>query len=568
MSNEDGSIRITMNGEIYNFAELREALEKKGHKFISRTDTEVILHLYEDKGTDCVRDLRGMFAFGIWDAKKERLFLARDRLGKKPLFYSFKSGNLVFASELDALLQDTAVGRGIDPASVDDFLNYQYIPAPFTIFKEVKKLPPAHFLVLENKEARVERYWNLDYSKKLDLSEPEYCERILELLTESTKIRLVSDVPLGAFLSGGIDSSAIVGVMARLMDRPVKTFSIGFEDKSFDETLFARIVAKRFGTEHKEFVVKPMALEVLPELVRHFGEPYGDPSAIPTYYLSKLTRRDVTVALNGDAGDESFGGYDRYAASKIAERYKAPLSMINKILGAVIKKFPESTNRRDKASRIKRFLDASSYNKDVRYSRLMSIFNESQRADAYSDYMRDEIKQNGRGDIFLTAHKKAGTDDIIDAMLFTDLMTYMPGDLLPKVDIASMANSLEARSPFLDHKFLEFSAGIPSHMKIRGTATKYILKKALKGLLPDEILKREKMGFGVPIGRWFKEDLQDYVYGILLEPRSTARGYFKTEKIKGLLDAHKSGKANNGARIWSLLNLELWHRVFIDKTGA
>ncbi|NQU73226.1 MAG: asparagine synthase (glutamine-hydrolyzing) [Candidatus Omnitrophica bacterium] len=565
MSNENGSVWIVMNGEIYNFLELRELLKQKGHEFKSQTDAEVILHLYEDKGVECLKDLRGMFAFAIWDESSESLFLARDRIGKKPLFYSLRNTDLVFASELNALLQDKGISRDIDLSSIDDFLNYQYIPAPFTIFKEVKKLPPAHFLIWEKGKVRIDRYWNLDYSEKLNLREEEYCERILSLLKEATKIRLISDVPLGAFLSGGIDSSAVVGIMAQLMDRPVKTFSIGFENKSFNETPYAKLVSERFGTEHKEFIVKPNALEILPKLILHFGEPYGDSSAIPTYYLSKITRENVTVALNGDGGDESFGGYERYVANLMAERYRGPAIIANKLFGKIVEKAPESTHKKDKINRLKKFLSITNLNKESRYSEFMAIFNENKRAGIYSDYLKGEIGKNGRGRIISKEYQKSGVEDLIDSTLYVDLMTYMPGDLLPKVDITSMANSLEARSPFLDHKFLEFSAQIPSHLKIRGIVTKYILKETFKKTLPASVLNREKMGFGVPVGEWFRGELKSYAYEVLLDSKAIKRNYFKRESVKQLLDEHCKGKVNNGAKIWSLLNLELWHRLFIDR---
>jgi len=565
MSNENGSLWIVMNGEIYNFLELRKLLKQKGHKFKSQTDAEVILHLYEDKGVDCLKDLRGMFAFAIWDETAESLFLARDRIGKKPLFYSIKDTDLTFASELNALLQDKTISRDIDLSSIDDFLNYQYIPAPFTIFKEVKKLPPAHFLIWRKGKVHVERYWSLDYSKKLNLKENEYCERILSLLKEATKIRLISDVPLGAFLSGGIDSSAVVGIMAQLMDRPVKTFSIGFENKSFNETPYARMVSERFGTEHKEFTIRPNALEILPELILRFGEPYGDSSAIPTYYLSKMTRQDVTVALNGDAGDESFGGYERYIANKIAEQYKKPSVIANKLFGGLVRNITETTQKKDIASRIKRFLEISGKNREDRYTELMAIFNEKSRTKIYSDYMKMEIGKNIHGNIISNTYHESNISDLVDSTLFVDLMTYMPGDLLPKVDITSMANSLEARSPFLDHKFLEFSAKIPSDLKIKGLNTKHLLKKSLTKIVPEKILRREKMGFGVPVGEWFRGELKNYAYEVLLDPKATKRNYFKKEQIKQLLDEHCEGKVNNGAKIWSLLNLELWHRLFIDR---
>jgi asparagine synthase (glutamine-hydrolysing) len=568
MSNEDESIWIVLNGEIYNFPELKELLEKKGHKFKSHSDTEVVLHLYEEKGIECLNDLRGMFAFAVWDSKRQRLFLARDRIGKKPLFYAFRNGTLTFASELNALLKDDDIRREIDFDSVDDFLSYAYIPAPGSIFKNVRKLPPAHFLIWEKGDIKIKKYWELDYSNKINLSEEEYRDRIRESLKESTKIRLISDVPLGAFLSGGIDSSAVVMMMAGLMDKPVKTFSIGFEDKSFDETSYAAQVAEIFGTEHREFTVKPNALEILPELILHFGEPYADPSAIPTYYLSKLTRGEVTVALNGDGGDESFGGYERYVGLKIAGRYNIPFSIIKKLFGGIIKNIPESTRKKDKMNRVKRFFDTVGLGRADRYARLMAVFNSEERNDIYTERVKNELKKNNKKDIILKEYETSNIKDLIDSALFVDLMTYMPGDLLPKVDITSMANSLEARSPFLDHKFLELSARIPSSLKIKGCTTKYILKKAFKDLLPPNILNRGKMGFGVPLGAWFRNELKDYVYDTLMSGKSLGRGYFKKEVIEKLLDDHREGKVNNDKKIWSLLNLELWHRIFIDGEGA
>jgi len=565
MSNEDQSIWIVFNGEIYNFPELRENLIKKGHRFKSRTDAETVLHLYEDKGIDCIKDLRGMFAFALWDERKGKLFLVRDRLGQKPLFYSVRNGSLTFASELKALLEDESISKDIDFGSIDDFLNYKYIPAPFTIFRGVNKLLPAHFLVWEKGEVKTERYWGLDYSKKLKLDEDEYCRRISDLLRESTKIRLISDVPLGAFLSGGIDSSAIVGVMAGLMDWPVKTFSIGFEEETFDETPYARIVAEKFSTEHKEFVVKADALAILPELITHFGEPYGDSSAIPTYYLAKMTREFVTVALNGDAGDESFGGYERYVANRMAERYRLPLSVVGKAARNLIKNIPESTQHKDMANRMKRFLNSVALGREERYADFVSVFKRDDRAGIYSNFASEEIKKINRENIVRQEYGRSNTCDVIDSTLFVDLMTYMPGDLLPKVDITSMAHSLEARSPFLDHKFLEFSAGIPPHLKVKGLTTKYILKKALKDTLPKQIVNRKKAGFGVPVAKWFKDELKDYVYDILMSDTCNKRGYFNRSHIKQILDLHSGGKINYGDSIWCLLNLELWHRAFIDK---
>lgn len=397
------------------------------------------------------------------------------------------------------------------------------------------------------------------------MSEDEYSERILELLIEATKIRMVSDVPLGVFLSGGIDSSAVVAVMSKFSNKPVRTFSIGFREQSFNELKYARIVAKAFSTEHKEYVVKPDALEVLPGLIERFGEPFADSSAIPTYYLSKMTKSHVTVALNGDAGDESFAGYERYVANKLANYYRMiPNFLRHRVITRFVKRLPESTEKKDFAHRAKRFISASSLSKEKRYISWMSIFDNGLKEKLYSPELQDRLKNIDSHNYLLDIYRQSDAPDFIDSTLFVDTITYLPNDLLVKVDITSMANSLEARSPFLDHKLMEFAAQIPSKLKLKGVATKYILKKSLSKLLPREILKRQKCGFGVPVGRWFRNEMKDYAYEVLLDERSIERGYFKKEAVQNLLDEHTSGRIDHGQRIWSLLNLELWHRMFID----
>lgn len=565
MSNEDQAVWLIFNGEIYNFQDLRIDLEKKGHIFKSKTDSEVIIHLYEDKGVDFVKELRGMFAFAIWDNNKKLLLLARDRVGQKPLYYYSKNGNFVFASEISSLLQDPSIERRVNIESLHCFLTYQYIPAPEAMFLNIKKLPPAHILIWQENKIEIRKYWNLNYNNKIFLGEDEYCERILELLTEATKIRLISDVPLGAFLSGGIDSSAIVAIMSKLSSRPVKTFSIGFKDRTFDELEYAREIAKLFNTEHHEFIVEPNALEILPELIRHFGEPFADSSSIPTYYLSKITRREVTVALNGDGGDESFAGYERYAANKLANIYGLiPKFVRQKMILPLVSKFQESTDKKDFIRNFKKFIEADSLPREERYARWMSTFDNQSKQNLYSQDLNSQLKGMNSWDYLLKLYECSGADDFLDSTLFVDVMSYLPGDLLVKVDIASMANSLEARSPFLDHELMEFAASIPSNLKLKGMATKYILKKALSKILPKKILYRKKSGFGVPVGAWFRGDLKKYAYDILLSDMSIKRNYFKKESIKRILDEHVSGKIDHGHRIWSLLNLELWHNNFID----
>ena len=565
MANEDDSIRIVCNGEIYNFPELRAQLEKQGHKFKTRSDTEVILHLYEEKGIGCVKELRGMFAFAIWDENTKRLFLARDRVGKKPLNYAFVNGNFIFASEIKAILQDPSFSKGLNFQALDLYLAYGYIPAPEAIFSDIKKLPAAHTLVLENGDIKIQRYWNISYQANLKLKEEEYCERIIDLLTETCSIRMASDVPLGVFLSGGIDSSAIVAIMSRVSSRHVKTFSIGFENASFNELPYARLIADRFSTEHREFIVKPDALEVLPEIIGCCGEPFADSSVIATYYLARMSRKEVTVALNGDGGDESFAGYQRYAAGKLANIYSLLLPYFaRKGIASFMQSFPESTDKNDFLKYLKRFTKGACLSRESRYASWVSIFDRSLREKLYSEDLKNRLGILDDGKYIIDAYKGSDTSDFINSTMFVDIATILPNDYLVKADIATMVNSLEGRSPFLDHKLMEFAAAIPSSLKLKGLTTKYLLKKAFAKILPAQALYRQKSGFGVPVGDWFRNELKSYAYDILLSPESIKRGYFREESVRKLLDEHIGGRADHGQRIWSLVNLELWHRMFLD----
>lgn len=568
MSNEDGSIWIVFNGEIYNFLDLREDLIKKGHTFISQTDTETIIHLYEEKGVECVHHLRGMFAFAIWDENKERLFCARDRAGKKPFVYAHSQEGLLFASEIKSLLRDPVVEKSLDYRALHHYLTYQYVPSPLSIFKSIKKLPPAHILIYEKGDIAVKRYWNLSYQNKLHLSSVEdYGERFRDLFEEAVKIRLRSDVPLGAFLSGGIDSSLVVAVMSRLMDQPVKTFSIGFEEEEYDEVRFARLIAEKYRTDHHEFTVKPDAVTILPKIVWHYNEPFADSSAIPTYYVSKMTRDFVTVALNGDGGDESFAGYERYVADKLADYYrKVPPFVREGIVRRVVDKLPHSTNRRNFFRRLKRFVKGISEVPERRYVRWICFFDNEMKDDLYTASFKELNHECDSVDLTVKWYEQADAEQFLDRTLFVDVMSYLPEDLLVKVDIASMAHSLEARSPFLDHKIMEFAASLPPDLKLRGIETKYLLKQTLSDLVPREILHRKKMGFGVPLDVWFRNDLREMAYDVLLDQKSVERGYFRKEYVSKMLDEHVSRLYDHSYRIWALLFLELWHRMFIDET--
>jgi asparagine synthase (glutamine-hydrolysing) len=426
-------------------------------------------------------------------------------------------------------------------------------------------LPPAHILTLEAGRIKIERYWSLSYRTINKISETEYCRRIQDELAEATRIRLMSDVPLGAFLSGGIDSSAVVAMMSRFSAKPVKTFSIGFREHSFNELKYARKIAKIFGAEHREYTVTPNALDVLPKLIRHFDEPFADSSAIPTYYLSQMTRQEVAVALNGDGGDESFAGYERYAAAKISGRYSRLPYSLRRVVASSVRNLPESTRKKDFIKSLKRFTGASLLSAEKRYFSWMFLFSPQAKNHLYSGDFKVSLGKMDCGDYLGQAYSQSAEKEPLSSLLAVDVLTYLPEDLLVKVDIAAMANSLEARSPFLDHKLMEFAASIPANLKLKGISTKPLLKKALAGILPRDILARKKYGFGVPVGSWFRHQLKDYAYEILLSPRCLKRGYFRKESIKSLLDEHTSAKFDHGQRIWGLLNLELWHQIFREK---
>ena len=568
MSNEDGSIWIVFNGEVYNFAELRRELERKGHRFTSHTDTETIIHLYEEEDTNCLHKLRGMFAFALWDGRKQRLFIARDRVGKKPLIYTVSDGALIFASEIKSLLKDPSVPTPVNYEAIHHYLTYQYVPSPWTIFQGMYKLPPAHYLTVERGEIVSKRYWQLSYNAKLQLPHlNDYTEHFMEVFTEAVNIRLRSDVPLGAFLSGGLDSSAIVAVMSRLTNRPVKTFSIGFDEPEYNETNYAALVAKKFQTEHTEFIVRPDALGILPKLVWHYNEPFADSSAIPTYYVSKLTREHVTVALNGDGGDESFAGYERYIADKLAGYYeKLPVFIREKIIRSSLSLLPHQEDRRSFLRRLKRFVNGIADNAERRYVRWVCAFDNEMKKDLYTPAFGETMASSDSVDLVVNWYAQSDAAGFLDKTLFVDVMSYLPDDLLVKVDIASMANSLEARSPFLDHRLMEFAASLPPELKLNGLQSKYLLKQAFSPLLPREILTRGKMGFGVPLDRWLRSELKDLIYDILLENRTIERGLFRREAVQLLLDEHIAKRADNSYRIWTLLFLELWYRMFVDQT--
>jgi asparagine synthase (glutamine-hydrolysing) len=561
---EDGTVSVVLNGEIYNYRELREDLRGRGHVFATQGDTEVIVHLYEEYGRDCVDRLHGMFAFALWDARQRSLLLARDRMGKKPLFYAVRDGSLSFASELAALMEDRDLDRRIDPQAVDCFFAYGYVPAPLSIFQAVRKLPPAHTLVFEGGRVSIERYWQLDYSRKLEVDDPrELHEPLRNAIRAATRRRLISDVPLGAFLSGGVDSSAVVAAMAAETPDAVQTFSIGFDSDRFDELSHARRVAELFGTDHHEFVVRPAAIEIAPKMVRHYGEPFADSSAIPCFYLAELTRRHVTVALNGDGGDESFGGYTRYVANRFAERLDRVPHAIRRLVGASgqirAKGDPASVS-----NKIRRLRGSLAMSPEDRYLRYVSWFDQVERNSLYSDDFLALLPAAGAAWAVHEPWRDASGSNVIDRMLEVDATTYLPGDLLPKIDIATMAYSLEARSPLLDHELMEFVASIPAEFKVRGRHKKWILREALREWLPSDILDRPKQGFMVPLSDWFRGELREHLREVLLDPGSINRDYFRPAVVTELLERHDRGADGAAKKLWSLYMFELWHREFVD----
>jgi asparagine synthase (glutamine-hydrolysing) len=562
MSSEDGVCWITFNGEIYNFQELRDTLEAAGHRFRTRTDTEVILAAYAEYGVDCVTRLDGMFAFAIWDSRARRLMLARDRTGKKPLCYWSHEQGISFASEPKAFLGDVSFPRRVNRDAIAAYLALQYVPAPLSAFEGVAKLPPAHYALIDESGVRLQRYWSLRYTPKQRLSEDEAVAGLGDHLRRAVKKRLVSDVPLGAFLSGGIDSSLVVALMSEQGTGTVRTFSIGFDDAAYNELEYARAVARRYETEHHEHIVRPNALDVLPDLVWFYNEPFADSSAIPSYYLAKMTRQHVTVALNGDGGDESFAGYQRYLANIMAGRLSGLPLAARRLLSHSARAIPARLGR--SASRAKRFIGALAETPENRYVRWMCHFDRSELPALCSPEFLSGLSLDPFAPMLATY---AATDapDFIDATLDVDVQHYLPGDLLVKMDIATMAHGLEARSPFLDRDVMEFSATLSSDMKLHGTTKKHLLKKFARQYLPAEIVDRPKMGFGVPLQRWLATELRDLTRDLLLGSRFRERGYFDPAYVRGLLREPVTGRRT--WQVWNLLLLELWHREFIDNAG-
>jgi asparagine synthase (glutamine-hydrolysing) len=567
MSNADGSVWITFNGEIYNFRELRADLEACGYRFRTQSDTEVIIHAYEAYGRDCLARLRGMFAFAIWDARTRVLLLARDRIGKKPLFYWIGRDRLLFASEIKALLADRAVPLAPDPIAVDHFLALHYVPAPNTAFQGIHKLPAAHWLEVRHGQTETGRYWKLRYTPKQHLTEQDAIAELRWRLAEAVRLRLVSDVPLGAFLSGGIDSSAVVAYMAQEAAAPVRTFAVGFEENAFDERPFARMVAEHFGTEHTDLIVKAPVTDILPRLVWHYDEPFGDASAVPSYAIAALTRQYVTVVLNGDGGDENFAGYDRYFMHRMLCHGDKVPRQVWRTVAALTQRLPAAWHHHVLYKRLAKAAELLAQVPERRYVRWFGLCTPEERHHLYTAAFRATVGGSDPEVLFVEVFGQSDAEEWTDAALAADVQLYLADDLLVKMDRATMAHSLEARSPFLDHSLMEFVASLPADFKLAGRNKKYLLKAALRGVLPDVVLDRPKMGFSAPIAHWFRDELREMAYDVLLSPTTLQRGYFRKQAIAQLLDEHCAGRRDHAETLWQLLVLELWHRTFIDAGG-
>lgn len=579
LSNEDGRIWIVFNGEIYNYRELRPPLEGRGHVFRTHSDTETIVHLYEEHGDDFVRHLRGMFALAIWDDRRKRLVLARDRCGQKPLFYRNEPGRLLFASELKSLLQVPGAPRELDLESLDLFLTYQYVPHPRSILKGYNKLPPGHIAIYEDGRLSVRRYWHAPFEPEYDraaLADPELADsdrwsddewrrRLRATLTEAVRLRMRSDVPLGAFLSGGIDSTIITGLMQSLSERPVHTFSIGFPVAEFDERHYAKEAAEHLGTEHHEHIVEPHAVDILPKLVWHYDEPFADSSAIPMMYLCEVTRRHVTVALSGDGGDEMFCGYNRYQAVRLAARIDR-VPVLRQLCGwRGWQHLLPGNEQRSLPFRARRFLGALAQSPEQRYMRWVGIFDTPARMRIYSRDMVARLNGFDPTQWIIDAYNTCRGRDIVTRTTCVDVQTYLPCDILTKVDIASMAFSLEARSPFLDHHVAELAARMPIRLKQRGPRGKVILVETFQDLLPASIQTRAKMGFGIPIAHWFRNELRPLLRDTLLSQSARERGWFDPPAVEAIIGEHESGQYDYGYRLWTLLVLEEWCRTYLDR---
>lgn len=568
--NEDRSLCIIFNGEIYNFQELRKTLQQKGHVFSTNGDTETILHGYEEWGESCVDKLRGMFAFAIWDLKNKKLFLARDRLGIKPLFYATHGTRLYFASEMKAILADHSFPRSINELALYTYFSYSYIPAPLTIFSDIHKLEPGYTLTWKDGKITTNKYWDLEFYTHEHKSEQYYIDTFMNLLQEAVELRMISDVPLGAFLSGGIDSSTIVALMSQMSSSPVNTFCIGFGGSTggyLDERGYADQVAKRYSTSHKEYEVDMNPDGLMDKIVHSFDEPFADDSTIPSYFVCKIARENVTVALSGLGGDEIFGGYERYLGFRLRKYYNRLPRLIRTQLGKIISSLPERKDGHYTINHMKRFVRSNELPGDTCYIGYLSILADSIKTEIFSDRNTFSAFSSPCDDLFLrhfTSDNVEGDSSALNRALYCDIKTYLPEDILAVTDRLSMHHALEVRVPFIDHQFLEFCATIPDTVRMKGTQKKYLLKKAVRPLLPNDIIDHRKQGFIGPMTQWLKNDLKPYVLDTLSEKNLNKHGLLNGSTVKNIVDQHFSGKEIHDTLIWSMLVFQKWYDMYIE----
>ncbi|MDX9964212.1 XrtA/PEP-CTERM system amidotransferase [Desulfobacter postgatei] len=567
LCNEDKTIWITFNGEIYNYLDLKKELEQKGHVFRTNSDTETMVHAYEEWGIDAIKRFRGMFAFALWDEKKQQMVVARDRVGKKPFYYFLDDKRFIFASEIKAILAHPGIHKQIDLTSLSDYLSLLYVPSPKSIFTSIKKLPPAHYAVIKKDSFRVDSYWDLSFDSHGVTDENEMMEGLVAALDEATRIRMISEVPLGAFLSGGVDSSAVVAMMAKISPDPVITNSISFSVAQYNESRYAKKVSDLFGTNHHEMEVTPNAISIIEKLSWHYDEPFADSSAVPTYYVSKMARNNVTVSLSGDGGDENFAGYRRYFYDMRENmvRNLVPRFLRRPFFGGIGKLYPKA-DYLPQIFRGKAFISNVARDPVDAYFFSVSALYESFKKDLFKEEIAKQIDGYDSRDLFYNIYDNAPADDHLSKIQYLDIKTYLCDDILTKVDRASMAVSLEVRCPILDHKFMEYSAGIPSRLKLKGLEGKYIFKKALQPYLPDDILYRKKMGFGVPILEWLRTDIKEFARDLILENEATEI-YFNRAFLEKVWHEHQRHMRNWSSLLWTIMMFNLWHKKFMETSS-
>jgi asparagine synthase (glutamine-hydrolysing) len=564
LTNEDGTLWLVFNGEIYNYRQLRSQLRQRGHLFTSNSDSEVILHAYEEYGDDCLEHFNGMFAFAVWDVPRQRLLLARDRLGIKPLYYWAGREGLVFGSELKSIMAHPDVPQDIDPVALDQYLTLEYIPTPRTIFKGVRKLPPGYRLLFQDGQLRLEQYWDVPF-REVPGDEATSAEMLAELIRDAVQMQLVSDVPLGAFLSGGIDSSTIVAWMSEVSATPVRTFSIGFDDATYNELPYARLVAGHFGTNHTEEVLQPDIVDLAQRLVGHLDEPFADFSIFPTYLVSKLASQSVKVVLSGDGGDELFGGYDTYVAQQFDRLYgRLPAPLRQKAFPALMNWVPPQSTKKGLVNKAKRFVEGGALPASLQHTRWMMFMSEDDKAALYQAEWRDALNGCTAASLLNTYFGQVSQVDPLAQQQYVDLKTYLVDDILTKVDRMSMAVSLEARVPLLDHRIVEFALNLPPHLKLNRGQTKIILRRAMNGRVPEQVLNKPKQGFSIPLKHWLRAPLRPLMNDLLSADCISRRGYFEPGTVTRWTTEHLEGRANHSHRLWALMVFELWHRHVMD----